>query len=87
MVEYGLSHRDITEIKAIGVDEIQYRIGHKYLTLVCQIESNCRRLLYVGKDRTAKSLLRFFYHFGKERTLFLQVICGDMWSPYLKVIW
>ena len=86
VVEYGLSHRVLTGIKAIGVDEIQYRIGHKYLTLVYQIESNCRRLLYVGKDRTAKSLLRFFYHFGKERTSFLKVICSDMWSPYLKVI-
>ena len=86
VVEYGLIHRDITGIKAIGVDEIQYRIGHKYLTLVYQIESHCRRLLYVGKERTAKSLLRFFFHFGKERTSFLQVICSDMWSPYLKVI-
>jgi len=45
-----------------------------------------RRLLYVGKKRTTKTLLRFFFEFGKERTALLKFICSDMWSPYLKVI-
>lgn len=86
VVEYGLKHRCLEKIKAIGIDEIQYLIGHKYLTLVYQIDSHCRRLLYVGKERKAKSLLRFFYRFGKVRTSLLEVICCDMWKPYLKVI-
>lgn len=86
VVEYGLKHRMLDNIKAIGIDEIQYRIGHQYLTLVYQIDSHCRRLLYVGKERTSKSLLRFFYRFGRARTASLQVICCDMWKPYLKVI-
>lgn len=86
VVEYGLKHRLLDNITAIGIDEIQYRIGHKYLTLVYQIDSHCRRLLYIGKDRQAKSLLRFFYRFGKARTAQLKVICCDMWKPYLKVI-
>jgi len=29
VVEYGLKHRDLTGIAAIGVDEVQYRKGHK----------------------------------------------------------
>jgi transposase len=86
VVEYGLKNRCLEKIKAIGIDEIQYRIGHVYLTLVYQIDSHCRRLLYVSKGRTAKSLLRFFYHFGKIRTSLLEVVCSDMWKPYLKVI-
>ena len=86
VVEFGLRHRILANINAIGIDEIQYRIGHKYLTLVYQIDSHCRRLLYVSKDRTAKSLLKFFRYFGKDRTLSLEVICSDMWRPYLKVI-
>ncbi|MBV8752026.1 MAG: transposase, partial [Hyphomicrobiales bacterium] len=39
-------------IAAIGVDEIQYAKGHKYLTLVYQIEQGSTRLLWIGKDRT-----------------------------------
>lgn len=86
IVEYGLAHRDLDGITAIGVDEIQYKKGHNYLTLVYQIDACSRRLLFIGKDRTAKTLLRFFREFGQERTKNLKFVCSDMWKPYLKVI-
>jgi len=86
VVSYGLKHRDLEGITAIGVDEIQYAKGHQYLTLVYQIDAGVRRLLYVGKDREAKSLLRFFLEFGKERTARIKYVCSDMWQPYLKVL-
>ena len=60
VVRWGLVHRKEGEIEAIGVDEIQYRRGHRYLTLVYQIDSDCRRLLYVARDRTEASLRGFF---------------------------
>lgn len=85
VVEYGLKHRILDNIHAIGVDEIQYRVGHKYLTLVYQIDAGYRRLLFVGKDRTAKTLLRFFYRF-KNHTSQIKAVCSDLWKPYLKVI-
>jgi transposase len=86
VVEYGLKHRNLDNVTALGVDEIQYLRGHKYLTLVYQIDSGCRRLLFIGKDRTVKTLLRFFYRFGKERSKQIKAICSDLWKPYLKVI-
>lgn len=86
VVLFGLEHRDLSGITAIGVDEIQYRHGHKYLTLVYQIDAGARRLLYVGAERTAKTLLRFFHDFGRERCAALKFVCSDMWRPYLKVI-
>lgn len=85
VVEYGLKNRVLDNIGAIGVDEIQYQVGHKYLTLVYQIDAGCRRLLFVGKDRTAKTLLRFFYRF-KGHTNQIKAVCSDLWKPYLKVI-
>ena len=33
VVQWGLEHRQLGPIGAIGVDEIQYAKGHKYLTL------------------------------------------------------
>lgn len=86
VVEYGLARRNLDGIEAIGVDEIQYGKGHKYLTVVYQLDSGMRRLLYVGKHRTTKTLLRFFFEFGKERVTRLKFVCSDMWKPYLKVI-
>jgi len=86
MVEYGLRHRDLDGITALGVDEVQFQKGHRYLTVVYQINSECRRLLWVGQDRTAKTLLRFFKMLGRERTAAIRFVCSDMWQPYLKVI-
>ena len=85
-VSWGLAHRSLEGIAVIGVDEIQWQRGHKYLTLVYQIDEDCRRLLWAGKDRTTKTLLRFFRMLGEERSGQLRFVCSDMWKPYLKVI-
>jgi transposase len=85
IVKYGLAHRDLDGITAIGVDEVHQGKGGNFLTLVYQIDAGLKRLLYVGRDRTAKSLLRFFHELGRERCERLRFICTDMWKPYLKV--
>ena len=86
VVEYGLAHRDLSGITAIGVDEVQFQRGHKYLTVVYQIDKNCRRLLWLGPDRTQKTLLKFFKFLGKDRTAGIRYVCSDMWKAYLKVL-
>lgn len=86
VVEFGLEHRDLSQIDAIGVDEIQYSKGHKYLTLVYQIDHGCRRLLWIGMDRTATSINAFFDWFGAHRCGRLRFICSDMWKAYLTAI-
>src|SRR4030043_392999 len=86
VVDYGLEHRDLAGIKSLGVDEMAIGKGHDYITAVYQIDADNRRLLWIGKDRKAKTLLRFFRDFGKERAASIQNICSDMWKPYLKVI-
>ena len=86
VVQYGLEHRDLEGIGAIGVDEVSYRKGHKYLTLVYQIDAGCRRLLHISEGRSVKSLLRFFRMLGKQRSQSIGHVCSDMWKPYMKVI-
>jgi len=86
VVQWGLKHRDLSGIESIGVDEIAWKKGHKYLTLVYQIDKHRTRLLWIGKDRTIKTMLRFFRFLGPARSKKLKHICSDMWKPYLKVI-
>ena len=86
VVAYGLAHRNLEGIEAIGVDAVHYGKGHKYLTMVYQLDAGMRRLIYIGRKRTTKTLVRFFFEFGKERTAALKFVCSDMWRPYLKVI-
>jgi len=85
-VEWGRLNMDLSGITAIGVDEVLWQRGHKYLTVAYQIDDHCKRLIWVGKDRTVKTLLRFFQWFGSENTASIQFVCSDMWKPYLKVI-
>jgi transposase len=86
VVEYGLEHRNLDGVEAIGVDEIQFGKGHNYLTLVYQLDAGRRRLLFIGKERTKQSLRSIFDEFGESRVKALKVICTDMWKNYLSVI-
>ena len=85
-VSWGLVHRELKSIKAIGVDEIQWRRGHKYLTLVYQIEDGVKRLLWVARERTEASLEQFFEILGKPKARHLKFTCSDLWQPYLNVL-
>ena len=50
VVTWGLEHRALGQIDAIGVDEIQYAKGHKYLTLVYQIDLLTSKIVFVCSD-------------------------------------
>lgn len=85
-VSWGLKHRSLDGIESIGVDEVQWKKGHKYQTVVYQLDTDQKRLLWIGSDRKAKTLRSFFDFLGKDRTDQLQYICSDMWKAYIKVI-
>ena len=86
VVTFGLEHRVLGQIDAIGVDEIQYAKGHKYLTLVYQIDLDVTRLLWVGRERTIESFRGFFTVIGDELASKIVFVCSDMWEPYLTVV-
>ncbi len=85
VVEYGLKQRVLKGIQAIGVDEIQWKKNHQYLTLVYEISKESVRLLWIGEKRTEESFNKFFDLLG-EKSKDIQFVCSDMWKPYLKVI-
>ncbi len=83
LVEWGLEHRDLSNIKAIGVDEIY--VG-RYYTLVYQIDKQSRRLLWIHKDRTEHALGSFFTTLSKEVKAGIEFVCSDMHKPYIKIL-
>ncbi|MHB8638142.1 MAG: ISL3 family transposase [Fimbriimonadaceae bacterium] len=85
-VQWGVVHRVTEGVKAIAVDEIQWARGHQYLTLVYQIDAGSKRLLWVGKERTAECLRGFFQLMGESFARQLKFVCSDMWRAYLDVI-
>lgn len=86
VVDYGLIHRCLDGIEAIGVDEVQWGRGHQYMTVVYQLNGDKKRLLHITKDRPVKSLLRFCRILNDRQLQAIRYVCTDMWKPYLNVI-
>lgn len=84
VVDYGLKHRDVSQMLYIGVDEISRRKGHIYHTQVYDLIE--RRLLWSGEERSAKTLETFCNEVGQEFCDKIEAICCDMWAPYVDVI-
>jgi transposase len=67
----------------VGVDEISYRRGHRYLTIVADHDTG--HVVWVGKDRTKASFGAFFDALGPARAGQVQAISLDASSIYLPV--
>jgi transposase len=60
-VQWGLAHRELRGVQSIGVDEIRWGHGLRadnFLTVIHQIDAQCRRLLWVGRQRSQVTLRR-----------------------------
>lgn len=79
-VERGLARRQAEPLPHLGVDEKAYRKGHRYVTLVNDLERG--RVLYVGVDRKKSSLDAFWPTLTAAQRASIQAVAMDMWDPY-----
>jgi transposase len=85
-VTWGLANRNLDGIRSIGVDELSWKKGQKYLTLVYQIDHGCRRLLHIAQNRTKASFHTFFDELGEKRAKKIAFVASDMWKAFLTVV-
>jgi transposase len=85
-VDWGLAHRDLSGVTALGVDEIAWARGHTYLTLLYDISGQAKRLLAVAEGRKEASLRSCLEGLGAPVCRGVKFVCSDMWKPYLNVI-
>jgi len=62
-------------LRRIGVDEIAYRKGHRYLTVVVDHETG--RLVWAAPGRDTATLLKFFDDLGPQRSALLTHVSAD----------
>jgi transposase len=62
-------------VRRIGIDEISYKRGHKYLVVV--LDHDTGRLLWTGEGRTKKTLAAFFDLLGEQRCADIEVVSAD----------
>jgi transposase len=78
-VERGMARRRAELLPQLGVDEKAFRKGHKYFTLVNDLERS--RVLYVAEDRTPASLDGFWETLTEAQRDRIEAIAMDMWDP------
>ena len=59
----------------IGVDEISYKKGHRYLTVV--VDHDSRRLIWAAPGRDKPTLRRFFDLLGEDRCALITHVSAD----------
>jgi len=79
-----VARQSLEGLRWIGVDEIAHARGHKYLTVVTDLER--RKVVRILEERKAKSLAAFFKELGKEGCARIECVVIDMWRPYRKAI-
>jgi transposase len=67
----------------IGVDEVSYRKGHRYLTVVADHDHD-GRVVWAAAGHNAQTLKTFYDELGEERTAQLEAISLDMGHAYKK---
>jgi len=77
--------KDLRNIKPIriGVDEIAHEKGHKYLTIVRDLDAG---VIWVGEKRKKETLDQFFKELGKRKSKNITVAVMDMWDPFIKSV-
>jgi len=79
-----LDEKRLSGLVAIGVDEISYRRGQRYLTSV--VDHMAGAIVWCSPGRNAQTLQRFFEELGPERAASIRAISIDMSGGYEKAI-
>ncbi|MGH9577136.1 MAG: ISL3 family transposase, partial [Terriglobales bacterium] len=80
-VRRGLARRKAEPLKYLGVDEKAFRKGHRYFTLVTDLEKP--RVLYVAEERQQASLDGFWPTLTEPQREGIAAVAMDMWEPYV----
>lgn len=81
-VERGLAAKAQSAPRHLGVDEKAISKGHRYMTLVCDLEE--ATVEYVGEERTQASLAAYYAGLGEAQRGAIEAVSMDMWEPYIQ---
>jgi transposase len=81
VVAEHLDHRRLDGLRRIGVDEVSFRKGHRYLTVVADHDRR-GAVVWAGEGKNAATLRRFYDELGQERCGQLEAVSMDMGPAY-----
>jgi transposase len=80
LVDTHLDDDRLNNLYRIGVDEIAYRKGRKFLTIVTDHDTG--HVLWIGEGRSGTTLTRFYNLLGEDRRAKIRAVSMDMTRIY-----
>lgn len=81
-VNRGRERKKARVVRRIGVDEKAAAKGHKYLTLVCDLDKGT--VEHIAEDRKMESLNGYYVGLSKKQLNGIEAVAMDMWEPYIQ---
>ena len=82
-MEKQLQRFPVAAPRAIGIDEIALRKGHRYRIVVSDLGRG-RPIWYGGEDRSEQSMDRFYKWLGGKKAKAIRLAVMDMWKAFEK---
>ena len=80
-VARGHARKEARPIRYIGVDEKAFRKGHRYHTIVCDLQR--ATVEFVAEDRKTESLAAYYAQLTDAQRRALHAVAMDMWEAYI----
>jgi transposase len=74
----------LERLYVIGIDEVSYRKGHKYLSVIADHLTG--EPAWIGEGRSRESVGKFFDELGPERSETVSIVTMDMCAPYIEEV-
>jgi transposase len=83
VVAEQIDHRRLTGLLRIGVDEVSYRKGHRYLTVVADHDEG-GRVVWAAEGKNAAALEGFYDELGEDGCAQLEAVSMDLGAAFKK---
>jgi transposase len=80
-VERGLIKRELENLRHVGIDEKSFLKGHKYVSLLVDIEES--RVLDVVEGRTLEAADKLWLKVPEEARNGIEAVAMDMWDSFI----
>jgi transposase len=81
-VKRGRQRKAPKVVRRLGVDEKAAAKGHRYLTLVCDLEEGT--VEHIALERKKESLDGYYQGLSEEQLAGIKAVAMDMWEPYIQ---
>src|SRR5262249_40099004 len=82
VVKRGLQSREENMYRFIGIDEKAVKKGHKYFTIVSDLENG--QVIWIGRGRKREAIDAFWKMLSQEQLNAIEGVAMDMWKPYFE---